>query len=117
MAPAGWYSFSPGAVDAPGGLDGTTRAAIADDLRLLAALHGIGRGKPEAYVFASRARGKAFVGKPIVDVRRALERAYRHPLGPGLCYAVEVWWKRLWFPTRRAVGTVRAVATARAGGA
>ncbi len=30
--------------------------------------------------------------------RRMLERIYRHPLGPGLYYLVEVWWKHLWFP-------------------
>lgn len=30
--------------------------------------------------------------------RQWLERVYRHPLGPGLHYGIEVWWKRLWFP-------------------
>ena len=30
--------------------------------------------------------------------RRGLERAYRHPLGPGLFYAADIWWRRLWFP-------------------
>jgi len=51
-------------------------------------------------------RGKDYVYAPLTKAeydalprwRRALERIYRHPLGPGLCYLVEVWWKRLWFP-------------------
>jgi len=30
--------------------------------------------------------------------RRALERAYRSGWGPGLYYAVELWWKKLYFP-------------------
>lgn len=30
--------------------------------------------------------------------RQRLERVYRHPLGPGLHYGIEIWWKRLWFP-------------------
>lgn len=50
-------------------------------------------------------RGKDYVYAPLTRAeylalprwRRALERAYRHPLGPGLCYAVEIWWKRLLF--------------------
>ena len=33
--------------------------------------------------------------------RRKLERIYRHPLGLALYYPVELWWKRLLFPTRR----------------
>jgi acyl-lipid omega-6 desaturase (Delta-12 desaturase) len=30
--------------------------------------------------------------------RRALERCYRTPAGVGLYYAVEIWWRRLFFP-------------------
>lgn len=30
--------------------------------------------------------------------RRALERVYRSGWGPGLYYAVELWWKKLYFP-------------------
>lgn len=30
--------------------------------------------------------------------RRILERFYRHPVGHGLYYANEIWWKRLYFP-------------------
>jgi omega-6 fatty acid desaturase (delta-12 desaturase) len=38
--------------------------------------------------------------------RRGLERVYRHPLGPGVYYAIEIWWKKLWFPTARHVEPV-----------
>lgn len=56
-------------------------------------------------------RGKDYVYAPLTKAaydalppwRRLVERIYRHPLGPGLCYAVEVWWKRLWFPQPSAV--------------
>ncbi|MEO7777899.1 MAG: fatty acid desaturase [Fibrobacteria bacterium] len=56
-------------------------------------------------------RGKDYVYAPLSKAeydglrrwRRVLERAYRHPLGPGLYYLVEVWWKRLWFPRPGAV--------------
>lgn len=51
-------------------------------------------------------RGKDYVYTPFSKAeydalpawRRLLERVYRHPLGPGLHYGIEVWWKRLWFP-------------------
>ncbi len=36
--------------------------------------------------------------------RQLLERIYRNPWGPGFCYAIEIWWKKLWFPTQAAVG-------------
>jgi omega-6 fatty acid desaturase (delta-12 desaturase) len=29
-----------------------------------------------------------------------MERAHRHPAGPGLHYGIEVWWTRPWFPRR-----------------
>lgn len=53
-------------------------------------------------------RGKDYVYTPFSVAeftalprwRQWLERVYRHPLGPGLHYGVEVWWKRLWFPRR-----------------
>jgi len=56
-------------------------------------------------------RGKDYVYAPLSIAeydalprwRRALDRVYRHPLGPGLYYAVDVWWKRLWFPRPAAV--------------
>src|SRR5581483_11438447 len=31
--------------------------------------------------------------------RRALERLYRTPLGLGIYYGFEIWWKRLYFPS------------------
>ena len=51
-------------------------------------------------------RGKDYVwvpfSKPEFDRlprwRRRLERIYRLPLGPGLYYTVEIWWKKLYFP-------------------
>jgi acyl-lipid omega-6 desaturase (Delta-12 desaturase) len=33
------------------------------------------------------------------DRRRRLERIYRHPLGLALYYPIEIWWKRLLFPS------------------
>ncbi len=41
--------------------------------------------------------------------RRLLERVYRSGWAPGLYYGVEVWWKRLWFPSARTMPTRRAV--------
>jgi len=35
--------------------------------------------------------------------RRRLERVYRHPLGLALYYPIEIWWKRLLFPSERYV--------------
>jgi omega-6 fatty acid desaturase (delta-12 desaturase) len=35
--------------------------------------------------------------------RRWLERVYRHPLGLALYYPIEIWWKRLLFPSSRYV--------------
>ena len=41
--------------------------------------------------------------------RQALERAYRSGWGPGLYYLVEIWWRRMYFPSRRAMPSRRAV--------
>ena len=62
-------------------------------------------------------RGKDYVYTPLSPAeyrtlpawRRLVERLYRHPLGPGPCYLVEVWWKKLWFPQAAHVETVRGV--------
>lgn len=62
------------------------------------------RGKDYVYTPLSRSEYDA-----LPAWRRALERAYRHPLGPGLCYFAEVWWKKLWFPRRPEVEQVRGV--------
>lgn len=35
--------------------------------------------------------------------RQRVERAYRHPVGLALYYLIEIWWKRLLFPSRRYV--------------
>jgi acyl-lipid omega-6 desaturase (Delta-12 desaturase) len=39
--------------------------------------------------------------------RQTLQRFYRSPLGVGVYYAVELWWKRLIFPSRSEVGAQR----------
>jgi acyl-lipid omega-6 desaturase (Delta-12 desaturase) len=44
-------------------------------------------------------------------VRRALERLYRHPLGHGFYYLVEIWWKRLYFPNKQYVADRRRYTT------
>lgn len=43
--------------------------------------------------------------------RRALERIYRSGWAPWLYYLVEVWWLRMFFPSRRRMPTRRAVFT------
>lgn len=40
---------------------------------------------------------------------RRLDRIYRSGWGPGLYYMVEIWWKRMFFPTRRQMPTRRPV--------
>jgi len=57
--------------------------------------HGFTNLRGKDYVYAPFTRAE-FAAMP--GWRRRLERIYRHPLGPGLHYAIEVWWKRLWFP-------------------
>jgi acyl-lipid omega-6 desaturase (Delta-12 desaturase) len=39
--------------------------------------------------------------------RQALERWYRSGLGWGAYYLVEMWWKKLYFPSRREIGSTR----------
>lgn len=41
--------------------------------------------------------------------RRALERVYRHGLGAGLYYLVEIWWLKLFFPSRRQMASRRPI--------
>lgn len=43
--------------------------------------------------------------------RRALERVYRSGWAPGLYYLVEIWWSRLFFPSRRYMPTRRRIFT------
>jgi omega-6 fatty acid desaturase (delta-12 desaturase) len=40
-------------------------------------------------------------------IRRQLERIYRSGVGQGVYYMVEMWWKKLFFPGRKHVGTRR----------
>jgi len=62
-------------------------------------------------------RGFDFVWQPLaIDEyralpagRRLLERVYRSGWAPWLYYLVEIWWKRMLFPNRRAMPTRRAV--------
>ncbi len=39
--------------------------------------------------------------------RRVLQRIYRTPLGVALYYTVELWWKKLFFPSEREVAVAR----------
>jgi acyl-lipid omega-6 desaturase (Delta-12 desaturase) len=41
--------------------------------------------------------------------RQKLERIYRHPLGLALYYPVAIWWKRLFFPSRRYVAPAKPI--------
>ena len=41
--------------------------------------------------------------------RQKLERLYRSGWAPGLYYMIEIWWKRMYFPSRRQMPTRRAV--------
>jgi omega-6 fatty acid desaturase (delta-12 desaturase) len=67
--------------------------------------HGFTNLRGKDYVYTPFAKAE-FDGLP--KWRRLLERAYRHPLGPGLHYFAEIWWKKLWFPSAEHVGQVRA---------
>jgi omega-6 fatty acid desaturase (delta-12 desaturase) len=41
--------------------------------------------------------------------RQALERAYRSGWAPWLYYLIEIWWTKLWFPSRRQMPTRRPI--------
>lgn len=43
--------------------------------------------------------------------RRALERVYRSGWAPGLYYFIEMWWQRLYFPSRQQMPTRRRIFT------
>ncbi|MGE0116095.1 MAG: fatty acid desaturase [Steroidobacteraceae bacterium] len=61
-------------------------------------------------------RGRDFVWEPktpeeyaaLSPGRRALERLYRGAAGPAVYYFVEIWWQRMFFPSRRQMPTPRA---------
>jgi omega-6 fatty acid desaturase (delta-12 desaturase) len=65
-------------------------------------------------------KGKDFVWQPLTPAeyqalpawRRALERVYRSGWAPGLYYLIEIWWLRMFFPSRRYLPVRRAVFTA-----
>jgi omega-6 fatty acid desaturase (delta-12 desaturase) len=40
-------------------------------------------------------------------LRQSLERLYRSGLGWGAYYLVEMWWKKLYFPSRKEIGSIR----------
>ncbi len=44
--------------------------------------------------------------------RRLRERIYRSGWAPGLYYALEIWWKRMYFPSRQIMPTRRVIFTA-----
>lgn len=62
-------------------------------------------------------KGKDFVWQPLTLAeyqalpawRRALERVYRSGWAPGLYYLIEIWWLRMFFPSRRYMPVRRAV--------
>ncbi|MBC5782840.1 fatty acid desaturase [Ramlibacter sp. USB13] len=45
----------------------------------------------------------------LTPVQKALDRIYRSGWAPGLYYLVEIWWKRMFFPSRRQMPTRRRV--------
>jgi omega-6 fatty acid desaturase (delta-12 desaturase) len=60
-------------------------------------------------------RGYDFVWRPqtleefqaLTPGRRLLERAYRSGWAPGLYYLVDMWWKRMYFPSKKQMPTQR----------
>ncbi|MCY1164070.1 Fatty acid desaturase [compost metagenome] len=44
--------------------------------------------------------------------RQLCERVYRSGWAPGLYYALEIWWKRMYFPSRKIMPTRRSIFTA-----
>ncbi len=65
----------------------------------------------------SNLRGKDYVWAPyspeefaqLPPWRKTLERVYRSGFGCGLYYFVELWWRKLFFPSRREVGGSRSL--------
>ena len=70
--------------------------------------HGYTNLKGRDYVWAPMSKAE-FDASP--RWRQRLERIYRHPIGFGLYYLIELWWKRLFFPRRTYVGARRTVHT------
>lgn len=62
-------------------------------------------------------KGKDFVWQPLTPAeyaalspaRRVLERVYRSGWAPGLYYFIEMWWLRMFFPSKRHMPTRRGI--------
>ena len=67
--------------------------------------HGFTNLKGRDHVWTPMSKAEFDAASPF---RRLLERIYRSGLaGMGLYYGIELWWKRLYFPSRRHVGARR----------
>ena len=66
--------------------------------------HGFNNLKGRDQVWAPFSKAE-YDGLP--KYRQALERLYRSGLGWGAYYLVELWWKKLFFATRREIGSSR----------
>ncbi|MDR7378570.1 omega-6 fatty acid desaturase (delta-12 desaturase) [Rhodoferax ferrireducens] len=64
-------------------------------------------------------KGVDFVWAPLTPdeyqalspLRRAMERVYRSGWAPGVYYMVEIWWRRMFFPSQSSMGTQRPIFT------
>jgi omega-6 fatty acid desaturase (delta-12 desaturase) len=63
--------------------------------------HGFTNLKGVDFVWAPSTREEYRAMSPL---RRLCERIYRSGWGPGLYYMVEIWWKKMMFPSRSSMG-------------
>ena len=64
-------------------------------------------------------KGVDFVWAPLTPqeyqalspLQRAMQRVYRSGWAPGLYYMVEIWWRRMFFPSKSSMGTQRPIFT------
>lgn len=68
--------------------------------------HGYTNLKGFDFVWAPRTRAEFAA---LSSTQRVLDRVYRSGWAPGLYYMVEMWWKRMYFPSRRIMPTRRIV--------
>ena len=68
--------------------------------------HGYTNLKGFDFVWAPHTRSEFAALSPL---QKTLDRIYRSGWAPGLYYLVEIWWKRMFFPTRRQMPTRRRV--------
>lgn len=66
--------------------------------------HGFTNLKGVDFVWAPLTRAEYQALPPL---RRLLERIYRSGWGPGLYYMVEIWWHKMMFPRRSAMGNTQ----------